>query len=98
MKISGDFLLNEDEIARICAPVKQPAAQCRLLQRLGYTVSKTARGRPLVTRFNALLVLGVPESMLRGDRSTTEIESTGINHAAMAEKLASRKMTGKAKN
>lgn len=42
--------LTQSEIAEICAPLKQPAAQARYLQRLGVSVQRRPDGRPLVSR------------------------------------------------
>ena len=42
--------LTDAEIAEICQPLTQGAAQIRLLQRLGIKVERKANGRPLVWR------------------------------------------------
>jgi hypothetical protein len=50
------FLTNE-EIAEICRPLKQPAAQIRYLRSLGIVVQAKPNGRPLVVRDHAAFVL-----------------------------------------
>lgn len=42
--------LTDDEIAHICKPLTQGAAQCRYLRSLGLTVRRRPDGRPLVNR------------------------------------------------
>lgn len=42
--------LSDDEIANICKPLTQGAAQCRYLRSLGLTVRRRPDGRPLVNR------------------------------------------------
>ena len=42
--------LTDDEIAAICAGLRQPAAMVRYLQRLGVQVARKPNGRPLVSR------------------------------------------------
>ncbi len=42
--------LTQAEIAEICSPLKQPAAQIRYLERLGVQVARRPDGRPLVSR------------------------------------------------
>lgn len=46
--ISAD--LCDDEIAHICKPLTQGAAQCRYLRSLGLTVRRRPDGSPLVNR------------------------------------------------
>ena len=62
--------LTDDEIARACAPLKQPAAQVRHLRRMGLRVDRTADGRPLVNRAHYDAVRGRPE----GARATPAAE------------------------
>lgn len=40
--------LSDSEIREICRPLKQPAAQCRFLERLGFKVERRPDGTPLV--------------------------------------------------
>ena len=42
--------LSDDEIAHICKPLTQGAAQCRYLRSLGLTVRRRPDGSPLVNR------------------------------------------------
>jgi hypothetical protein len=42
--------LTDDEIALLCRPLKQPAAQCRFLERMGLRVRRRPDGTPLVLR------------------------------------------------
>ena len=42
--------LTDAEIAAICAPLRQGAAQCRYLRSLGVPVQRKPNGRPLVRR------------------------------------------------
>ncbi len=51
------FYLSDEEIADLCAPLVQPAAQVRYLQRMGLTVAKKPNGRPVVVRSHAEAVL-----------------------------------------
>lgn len=50
--------LTDDEIADLCAPLTQPAAQARYLRGLGLTVKLKPNGRPLVLRSNVEATLG----------------------------------------
>ena len=43
-------VLTDDEIAAICAGLRQPAAMIRYLRRLGLRVERKPNGRPLVRR------------------------------------------------
>ena len=54
--MSGLFL-TDDEIAALCAPLKQPAAQVRFLRASGLTVTVKPNGRPAVVRSHAETVL-----------------------------------------
>lgn len=49
--------LTEAEIADLCAPLTQPAAQVRHLRALGLTVTTKPNGRPVVIRSHAEAVL-----------------------------------------
>lgn len=42
--------LTDEEIAGICKPLTQPAAQVRYLKRLGLVVARKPNGKPLVNR------------------------------------------------
>ena len=49
--------LTDAEIADLCAPLTQPAAQVRHLRALGLTVTTKPNGRPVVIRSHAETVL-----------------------------------------
>jgi Domain of unknown function (DUF4224) len=49
--------LSDAEIADLCAPLTQPAAQVRYLRALGLTVAVKPNGRPVVIRCHAEIVL-----------------------------------------
>jgi len=51
------LFLTDDEIAALCAPLKQPAAQVRFLRASGLTVTVKPNGRPAVVRSHAEAVL-----------------------------------------
>lgn len=42
--------LSDEEVAHICKPLTQGAAQCRYLRSLGLTVRRRPDGSPLVNR------------------------------------------------
>ena len=42
--------LSDEEIADMCRPLEQPAAQSRFLKREGYVVSRRPNGRPFLMR------------------------------------------------
>jgi hypothetical protein len=50
--------LSDDEIAHICHPLTQGAAQCRYLRSLGLTVRRRPDGSPLVNRAHYDAVMG----------------------------------------
>ena len=58
--------LSDDEIARICDPLTQPAAQIRYLRKLGLLVNKKPSGRPLVARAEYLRALVATPSRAHG--------------------------------
>jgi hypothetical protein len=58
-EVSGLFL-TDDEIAALCAPLKQPAAQVRFLRASGLAVTVKPNGRPAVVRSHAEAVLSGP--------------------------------------
>ena len=49
--------LSDAEIANLCAPLTQPAAQVRYLRALGLVVALKPNGRPVVIRCHAEAVL-----------------------------------------
>jgi len=50
--------LSDDEVAELCKPLEQPAAQLRYLKRLGLHVERKPNGRPLLMRSELERVLG----------------------------------------
>ncbi len=55
--MTDGLFLSDAEIARICEPLIQPAAQVRFLRELGLTVTTKPNGRALVVRSHAETVL-----------------------------------------
>ncbi|MEK7882951.1 DUF4224 domain-containing protein [Methyloversatilis sp. NSM2] len=55
--MNDGLFLTDAEIARICEPLVQPAAQVRFLRELGLTVATKPNGRALVVRSHAEAVL-----------------------------------------
>ncbi len=59
--MDNGLFLTDAEVARICEPLVQPAAQVRYLRRLGLKVETKPNGRALVVRRHAEAVLsGTP--------------------------------------
>lgn len=59
----ADLYLTDAEIADLCTPLTQAAAQVRHLRTLGLTVTTKPNGRPVVIRSHAATVLsGLPAS------------------------------------
>jgi hypothetical protein len=50
------MFLTDAELADLCRPLKQPAAQIRYLQRLGVRVSRRPDGTPLVLKSDLSVV------------------------------------------
>jgi hypothetical protein len=68
--------LSDEEIADLCAGLKQSAAQARFLRHLGLTVKEKPNGRPLVMRAHCEQVLNPQQShMVQG--------KTGPNRAGL---------------
>lgn len=66
--------LSDSEIADLCAPLTQPAAQVRYLRAIGLTVTLKPNGRPVVIRCHA-------EAVLSGRRAASPpntIDTPGI--------------------
>lgn len=63
--------LSDDEIADLCAPLKQPAAQARYLRALGLTVTLKPNGRPVVIRCHA-------EAVLSGEKPTPHLATIAL--------------------
>jgi hypothetical protein len=50
--------LSDAELAEMCAPLQQPAAQIRWLKRAGYHVERRPNGKPLLMRSELERVAG----------------------------------------
>lgn len=61
--------LSDTEVADLCAPLTQPAAQVRYLRALGLTVTLKPNGRPVVIRCHA-------EAVLSGRRVASPLATT----------------------
>ena len=59
--------LTDEEIARICEPLTQAAAQARYLRSLGLVVARKPNGRPLVNRRHYDEARGQPAESRRAD-------------------------------
>lgn len=69
--------LTDAEIADLCAPLSQPAAQVRHLRALGLTVTTKPNGRPVVIRSHAEAVLSgvaVPAAAAPGPAERPAVE------------------------
>jgi len=73
--------LTDAEIADICQPLQQPAAQVRHLRALGLTVSTKPNGRPLVIRSHA-------EAVLSGHRAPAPAQTAENTTSAGPDKAA----------
>lgn len=72
-------VLTDAEVAEVCAPLSQPAAQARYLERLGVSVRRKPNGHLLVGRAEFERAMG-----LRGADIDTPT-SAQPDHAALAE-------------
>lgn len=63
------MFLSDTEVADLCAPLTQPAAQVRYLRALGLTVTLKPNGRPVVIRCHA-------EAVLSGRRVASPLATT----------------------
>lgn len=72
--------LTDDEIAEICAPLVNPSAQVRYLQRLGLLVNRKPNGKPLVARkeFERVLV-GRSDDVVKNSGTGTPNRQALIN-------------------
>lgn len=79
--------LTDEEIAEICAPLVNAAAQRRYLERLGLIVKRKPNGRPLVARgeFERVLIGRQPE---HPQNSTTQ-----PNRAALMKLIGGKRGT-----
>jgi hypothetical protein len=78
--------LSDSEIAEICKPLEQPAAQIRYLKRLGLIVNRKPNGHPLVARgeFERVTVGRQPEVQ-------NQQQGRGPNRAAFLELIGGRR-------
>lgn len=69
--------LTDTEIAEITDPLVSPAAQCRALRRMGFTVKQKPNGRPLVSRahFEAVMAGAPVAPDQAGDDSEAEAQA-----------------------
>lgn len=74
--------LTDAEIADLCAPLTQPAAQARHLRALGLTVTLKPNGRPVVIRSHAEAVLS-GRSALAAATNTPPAAPAQPNRAAL---------------
>jgi len=89
------------EIADLCAPLSQPAAQVRYLRTLGLTVSLKPNGRPVVVRGQAEAVLAgrvVPDSTYKASSKPEVGSLRQTSPAALINLLRRGQVHGKAKN
>ena len=85
--------LSDTEVADLCAPLTQPAAQVRYLRALGLTVALKPNGRPVVIRCHA-------EAVLSGRReaspSATADQSSGAKQQPSRSSLLNLLQRGRA--
>lgn len=82
--------LTPEEIAGVCTPLKQAAAQARFLQSLGLTVRTKPNGAPLVMRPHLEDVLGY-QAKPQPERRSQRVGVVKPNHAALIEHFQQRK-------
>lgn len=76
------MFLTDDEIAELCKPLVQPAAQVRYLRALKLQVTTKPNGRPVVVRSHA-------EAVLSGSRqASAEAEQTTASSARSTDRGA----------
>lgn len=61
--------LTDDEIADLCAPLVMPAAQARVLERMGFLVKKRPNGRPVVARCEFERVMSGGQAMAGAEQN-----------------------------
>jgi hypothetical protein len=78
--------LTDAEISDVCAPLQQPSAQRRYLERLGLKVAAKPNGKPLVARgeFDRVMIGRAPEA--QNPQPTT----SGPNRAALLQLFGAR--------
>jgi hypothetical protein len=78
--------LSDAEVADLCAPLTQPAAQVRYLRALGLTVALKPNGRPVVIRSHA-------EAVLSGQRVVSQLATTDQSAGATQQPSRSTLIT-----
>jgi len=86
--VSPSFYLSDSEVADLCAPLTQPAAQVRYLQQLGLQVAKKPNGRPVVVRSHAEAVLSGHQQAPAGAEPLVPIQHPGPNVVGFRERMA----------
>lgn len=71
--------LTDEELADLCKPLTQPAAQIRFLESLGLTIKQKPNGTPLVLRSSVDEVLGVSAK----GKSSPALQKPGPNAEAL---------------
>ena len=79
--------LHDDELYEMCAPLRQPAAICRYLARLGVPYRVRPNGRPLVSREIVAQCLGA--------NATKSSSGLVPDAAALVARLKRRERNGK---
>lgn len=83
------FYLADTEIADLCAPLTQPAAQVRYLQQMGLQVQRKPNGRPVVVRSHAERVLsGLKHSDVATAALEAQQDAPAPNVLAFRERVA----------
>lgn len=82
--------LTDEEVLNMCEPLKQPAAICRYLGRLGLRVATKPNGRPLILRTELDRVLGAG----RFAQAPAAPSHAAPNPAALLALIGNRKQHG----
>jgi hypothetical protein len=89
--MSPSFYLSDAEVADLCAPLTQPAAQVRYLQQMGLTVAKKPNGRPVVVRSHAETVLSGRQQAPAGAEPHIPLPGPGPDVIGFRERRALRR-------
>ncbi|CAN7516335.1 DUF4224 domain-containing protein [Acidovorax sp. LjRoot129] len=81
--------LTDAEIVEMCAPLEQPAAQCRHLESLGLLVRRKPNGRPLLMRSELDRVLGATRITVQAAAPAPSM--TTPNVTALRDHLSKKK-------
>lgn len=84
----SSFYLSDNEVADLCTPLTQPAAQVRYLQQLGLQVAKKPNGRPVVVRSHAEAVLSGRPQVPAGAEPIIPLPGAGPNVVGFRERMA----------